>query len=69
MKDLQAACGFKGQGDYDVEKDFLDTMPEVKIQLKLVEKKDKNPTTGAWDVSTGQMKNDRVKYYPVMRQA
>jgi hypothetical protein len=69
MKDLQAACGFKGVGDYDVEKDFLDTMPEVKIQLKLVEKKDKDPRTGAWTVSTGQMKNDRVKYYPVMRQA
>lgn len=69
MKDIQKAAGFAPQGTYDVKKDFLDKSPELKLQINVKEKKDKNPTTGKYDMPTGEMQNTIAKYLPLMRQA
>lgn len=71
-KDILEGAGFKPSGKFDF-KAFMDTHPEYKIQLKVVEKKAK---TGRVDAQgnkiyekTGQNVNQSVKYFPLNRPA
>lgn len=68
IKALQTACGFKPSGKYDVMADFLDKQPEVKIQLSVKERMQKD-ANNKYTVKTGIMDNNVVKYFPVMRTA
>lgn len=58
---IMAAAGFKPTGQFGFRQ-FLDSHPELKIQVSVAEKKDKNPATGKYDVPTGEMQNRIVKY-------
>lgn len=69
LKEVQKAAGYKPHGNYNVRTDFLDKQPELKLQLRIGEKKDKNPLTGKYDVPTGDKQNNIQKYLPMVRQA
>ena len=67
IKQLQEAANFKPKGTYDVMKDFLDKGIEVKIQVSVKERKHLNQATGKYDIATGIMDNQVVKYLPLFR--
>lgn len=68
IKQFQQEAGFKPAGTYNVQTDFLDKKPEVKAQVGVKERKQKD-SAGKYTISTGQMDNTIIKYLPVMKRA
>lgn len=67
-KSIMQAAGYKPSGKFDF-KDFLSSHPEIKIQLKIQEKKMKDPGNPGKYKGTGSMTNAAEKYLPLQRPA
>lgn len=66
-KAVLEAAGYKPSGQFDIEKDFFSTNPEVKIQLGLQPGKMKD-AAGKY-VEDGSMRNKAIKYLSLTRPA
>lgn len=67
INDLLAAANMKPTGIFNI-KDFFATNPEVKLQLKLTEKKTKDDK-GKYTIKTGEQDNGVVKHISLTRPA
>lgn len=67
-KSIMKAAGYQPKGKFDF-KDFLSSHPEIKIQLKIQEKKMKDPGAPGKYKGTGSMANAAEKYLPLQRPA
>lgn len=65
IKAIMEECGFKPKGNFDVKQDFVNTHPELNIQVGVREKKQKGPDGKA--VGTGQMVNMAIQYMSLRR--
>lgn len=67
-KSIMKAAGFVPSGRFDI-KNFFSAHPEIKIQLKIQEKKMKDPANVGKYINTGSMTNAAEKYLPLQKPA
>ena len=65
-KSIMTAARYRPTGKFDL-KDFLTTHPEIKIQIKIQDKKMKDPARPGKYISTGSLTNAAEKYLPLQQ--